>query len=266
MRFPAATSLFLVGTLTVAATARAQEPAKPLPEAPAPKQTPLPQKHESALQGTIGILERRSLFFPDLASSKGPLSTKQKFELFGGVSIAPYHLLASGIGAGISQAHNGWPGYGQEIGGYGKRFGAAMGTSATDSFFAKFLLASWLRRDPRYFVLFQGSTGRRIGYALSRIVVTRTDAGARAANWPGIISPLLAESLANSYLPGQEQTAGKTFQRYGVRIGLAGAANVAREYWPTIFRSLRISRIAPGTNPAPAPPISQPPGASRRLL
>jgi hypothetical protein len=261
MRFPASMCRYLVLTLTFSGVAWAQEQPKPLPDAPVPKQEVSPQKHENALQGTIGILGRRSLFFPDLATSKGPLSTRQKFELSADVSIAPYHVLGAGVGAGISQARNAWPGYGQEIGGYGKRFGAAMATSATDSFLGKFVLASLLRRDPRYFVLLQGGPGRHIGYALSRLVVGRTDEGARAANWPGLVSPLLAEALANSYLPGREQTTAKTFQRYGIRVGLAGAANIAKEYWPTIFRSLRIAKIAPGMNPVPSPPAS-PPGAA----
>jgi hypothetical protein len=254
MRLSAAVGRFVVLTLTFSAVAWTQEQPKPFPDAPVPKQDVSPQKHENALQGTVSILGRRSLFFPDLAASKGPLSTGQKFELSAGVSIAPYHLLGAGVGAGISQARNAWPGYGQEIGGYGKRFGAAMATSATDSFLGKFVLASLLRRDPRYFVLLRGGPVRRVGYALSRLAVDRTDEGARATNWPGLISPVLAESLANSYLPAGEQTAARTFQRYGIRLGLAGAANIAREYWPTIFRSLRIAKIAPGMNPAPSGP------------
>jgi hypothetical protein len=110
-----------------------------------------------------------------------------------------------------------------------------------------------LHRDPRYFVTLHGGPGHRIGYALSRIVVSRTDEGKNAANWAGMIAPLLAEGLANSYLPVKEQTAGRTFQRYGIRIGLNTAGNALREYWPTIFRSLRITKIAPAPNPNPAP-------------
>ena len=82
--------------------------------------------------------------------------------------------------------------------------------------------------------------------------VLRTDEGKDATNWAGILSPLLAESLANSYLPVKEQTAGRTLQRYGWRIGLNTASNALREYWPTIFRSLRITKIAPGLKPSPA--------------
>ena len=80
------------------------------------------------------------------------------------------------------------------------------------------------------------------------LLVARTDDGKDAANWAGIVGPLLAESLANSYLPVKEQTAGQTFQRFGLRIGLNTASNALREYWPTIFRSLRITKIAPGIN------------------
>jgi hypothetical protein len=102
-----------------------------------------------------------------------------------------------------------------------------------------------LHRDPRYFLTLHGGLGHRIGYALSRIVVARTDEGKNAANWAGMIAPLMAESLANSYLPVKEQTAGRTFQRYGIRIGLNTAGNALREYWPAISRNLRITKVAP---------------------
>jgi len=85
-------------------------------------------------------------------------------------------------------------------------------------------------------------------------VVTRTDDGGLGANWPGMIAPLMAEGLANTYLPVKEQTAGRTFQRYGLRIGLNTASNLLREYWPSIFRSLGISKIIPASNSSPAPP------------
>ena len=110
-------------------------------------------------------------------------------------------------------------------------------------------MPSLLHTDPRYFVLLRGGAGYRIKYAISRIVITRTDAGGRTANWPGMIGPLLAESLATSYLPANEQTTTRTFKRYGVRIGFTAASNVVKEYWPTIFRGLRIGKIAPGLSP-----------------
>jgi hypothetical protein len=248
----------------VAATAGAQQEPKPkdVPDAPAPKQENTPQKHQSTLNTTIEVLGRRSIFFPSIATSRGAISRKQKFELFVDESVAPSRFLSSSAGAGISQARNSLAGYGQETGGYGKRFGSSMATAAANNFFGTFLISSMLHRDPRYFVTLHGGTGHRIGYALSRIVVARTDDGRDAANWAGIVAPLLAESLANSYLPVKEQTAGRTFQRYGIRVGLNTASNTLREYWPSIFRNLRIAKIAPGlkSDPGATPPSR--PGAN----
>ena len=237
--------------LAFAEVGAAQQEPKPkeLPDAPAPKHDTTAQKHENPLGETFAILGRRSIFFPDLAASPGPLSKKQKFELFADESVAPSRFLSSSFSAGIDQARNSLSSYGQEWGGYGKRFGSSMASGASTNFFGMFLLPSMLHTDPRYFVVLRGGTGYRIKYAVSRIVITRRDAGGRAANWPGIIGPLLAESLAASYLPVNEQTTGQTFRRYGVRIGFTAASNVVKEYWPTIFRSLRIGKIAPGLHP-----------------
>lgn len=237
-----------------------QEPKpKDLPEAPAPKQEQAPHKRDNALQTTFQILARRSIFFPDLAASPGPLGSKQKLELFADKSIAPSRFLSSAIGAGIGQARDSLPGYGQGAGGYGKRFGSSMATGASTEFFGTFLFPSLMRRDPRYFVSLRGGPWRRIGYSVSRLVVTRTDAGTQGVNWPGMLGPLFAESLANSYLPVNEQTPGRTFRRYGVRLGFTAGANIVKEYWPNIFRNLRIEKIAPGLRPDPAPPAPRPP-------
>src|SRR5216683_1866673 len=248
--------------VAVAATAAAQQEPKPkdLPDAPAAKQESAPQKHENPFHATVEIIGQRSIFFPNIATTAGPLSAKQKFEFFANLSVAPSRFLSSAAGAGIGQAHNSLPGYGQEMGGYGKRFGSSMATAAANNFFGTFLIASLLHRDPRYFVTLHGGAGHRIGYALSRIVVSRKDDGRDAANWPGILGPLLAESLASSYLPVKEQTAGRTFQRYGIRVGLNTASNALKEYWPTIFRNLRITKIAPGSksDPAATPAATRP--------
>jgi len=234
----------------------AQQDPKPkeLPNSPAPKQERSPAKHENPLGTTVEILGRRSVFFPDLASSPGPLSSTEKLKLFADKSIAPSRFLASALGAGFSQARDALPGYGQGWSGYGKRFGALMATGASTDFFGTYLLSSLWHRDPRYFVRLHGGAWQRLGYAVSRLVVTRTDRGMQAANWPGVFGPLLAEGLANSYLPEGEQTAGHTFTRWGERLGFTAGTNILKEYWPTIFRSLRIKKIAPGLAPDSAPP------------
>jgi hypothetical protein len=236
-----------------AATAQQDPEPKELPDAPVAKQESQPRQHENFLHSTIVILSRRSIVFPEIATSPNPLDTKQKFKLFVDEGIAPFHFVTSAASSGINQARNSLPGYGQGMSGYGKRFGSSLATDTSSSFFGTFFLSSMLRRDPRYFLTMQGGFKHRVAYALSRIVVIRTDDGKLGTNWPGLIAPLLAEGLANSYLPVKEQTTGRTFQRYGWRIGLNTASNVLREYWPTIVRSSGISKIIPASNSSRAP-------------
>jgi hypothetical protein len=111
------------------------------------------------------------------------------------------------------------------------------------------LLPALLHEDPRYFVKLNGGFRARAGYALRRALVIRTDAGKETFNWPGTLGPLAAEGLANTYLPDSERTVGKTFERYGIRIGFSAANNLLKEYWPTIFKRLRIAKVAPGLQP-----------------
>jgi hypothetical protein len=184
---------FILLCITVVTTAAAQQEPKPqnLPDAPAAKPQGEAPKHQNPFNATAGVLAKRSVFFPNIATGVGPLRPKQKFELFADESVAPSRFLSSAAGAGISQARNSLAGYGQEGSGYGKRFGSSMATAASNNFFGTFLISSVMHSDPRYFVTLHGGTGYRIGYALSRIVVARKDDGRNAANWAGMVGHCL---------------------------------------------------------------------------
>jgi hypothetical protein len=136
-----------------------------------------------------------------------------------------------------------------------------MASGSSSHFFGTFLLPAVLHEDPRYFVKLNGGFRVRAGHALRRAVVIRTDGGKEAFNWPGTLGPLAAEGLANTYLPDSERTAAKTFERYGIRIAFSAGNNLLKEYWPTIFKRLRIGKVAPGLGPdttQPAPPGATP--------
>jgi hypothetical protein len=223
-----------------------------LPDSPAPKQDQDMSAHKeqkNIWQSPIGLVTRKSYFYPELAATKGPLSSTQKFELFLDKSISPPQILSSAAGAGISEARGTFAGYGQGGEGFGKRFGASMASGASSHFFGTFLLPAILHDDPRYFVRLNGGFKLRAAHALRRMFVIPTDAGNEHFNWPGTLGPMAAEGLANTYLPESERTVRKTFERYGVRVGFGAVNNLLKEYWPTIFKNLRIAKVAPGLQP-----------------
>ena len=252
------TQLILAGALALlmGQTATAQQKAElaALPDTPAPKQDAGPavkkdKQDRSVFHESLGLITRRSFVYPELARTPGPLRPVQKFELFLDKSVSPPQILGSATFAAISQAWNSLPGYGQGADGYGKRFGSSMASGASSNFFGTFLIPAVLRDDPRFFVKVNGGFWAKVGYAVGRSVVIRTDSGGRAFNFPGTLGPMAAEGLANTYLPDSERTASKTFQRYGIRIGFGAANNVAKEFWPSIFKTLGLAKVAPGLKP-----------------
>jgi hypothetical protein len=228
--------------LLACSAASANDQPAALPDAPsvaaADDQTPQAQPPKSVEAPQDHVLKKRSFFFPDLATSRAPLSPGQKFSLFARNSVSPAAIVGSAFGAGIGQATNSPSGYGQGGEGYGKRFGADMATNASSNFFGTFMIASIARQDPRYFVHGDGTFGERLGHAVSRVVVAPNDRGGYGLNWGGVFGPLAGETLANTYQPVHEQTGERTLTRYATRMATNAGINVLKEFWPDIFKHL----------------------------
>jgi hypothetical protein len=214
----------------------AQVPESPLLPSPSAQLTDRPEDAKKRFD--YKLLIRRSKMFPDLAASDRPLSAKQKLQLSVSDNLSLAAVGGASFSAGLSQARDSLDGYSQGAEGYGKRFGAAMATSSSTQFFGTLLFATALGQDPRFFVRENLSLRQSLRYGLRRVVVTRTDQGEEALNTSGLIGPLAAQGLANTYLPDEERTAAQTFQPYGTYLALRTGVNLAKQYWPTIFKSL----------------------------
>jgi hypothetical protein len=166
-----------------------------------------------------------------------PLTPGQKFEHFARASVNPYFLLGGAAAAGISQAADTNPGYGQGGEGYAKRFGAAMADQASSNFFGTFLYPTIFHQDPRYFRKGPegGTGGQRLGYAITRVFVTRNDSGKSAFNISRVLGSLTSATLSNVYYSTHEQTGAKTAERFGLNLAGQAGFNVVREFLPNIF-------------------------------
>ena len=214
------------------------------PDSPQPKQdvTPEPSGHS---KGFIGYVTSRSIVFPDIATNPLPLSPGGKFKIFVNQAISPAYVLGSGVSAAVNQANNSPGSTGQGWEAYGTRVGYSLARASSTSFFGTFVFASMLRQDPRFFPESHPSFFRAIKYSAVRIVVTRNDKGKDVFNSSGLLGPLAAEALSNSYLPRSEQTGARTMERYGSDLAWRFAANIFKEYWPTIFRDMHLQKVMP---------------------
>jgi hypothetical protein len=168
-----------------------------------------------------------------------PLTPHDKFVLSLHGAADPYNLLVAGTNAGIEQATDIFPGYGQGAEGYGKRFGASLADQASNSLFKNFAFPVLLREDPRYFREGQGTFSRRFGYAISRVVVTKRDSGARSVNFSRLLGSLASSAIANTYYPTSDRGAGSTFTRVGIAFGTDAALNVISEFGPDFAHKIR---------------------------
>lgn len=167
-----------------------------------------------------------------------PLSARDKFVHFARNAISPLTFLGAAGAAGISQATNSDPAFGQGGRAYLRRFGAAVADSESRRFFADFVFPAVFHEDPRYFRKAQGGGGVRMGYALTRVLVTRRDSGARSFNFSEVLGTLASAGLSNAYLRERERTGAKTMQRAAVSFGVDAGFNLLREFLPDIFRKL----------------------------
>lgn len=243
--FSAAIVLGCAGAVPAQQPASGQDHPDARPDAP----SATPRADSSGKQephpAFYNVLAKRSIFFPDIADTPRALTPKEKFELFLSDSIAPNQVFTSVVGSAIAQADNSPAGWGQGWDAYGKRFGSSMARGASSEFFGTFLLASVLRQDPRFFPEANPTFGSSIKYSLSRVVITRNDAGTNEGNWSGLLGPLMAEGLANVYWPDQDRNAGQTLQRYGLDLALRAGGNMLRNYWPVFQKRLRHSNSHP---------------------
>jgi hypothetical protein len=248
----------LATILAITPTLLAQQPAgaatSPLPDSPSAQQPAAPTGTAATF---IGYATNKSILFPDIATSSGPMTDGQKFKLFVNQSISPPYILIAAMSAAFNQAINVPEGYGQGWDAYASRFGANMARASSNSFFGTFVFASILHQDPRFFPQGHPSFWGSVKYSAERVVLTRNDAGSDEFDTSGILAPVAAEALANVYLPDSERTVGKTAKRFGIDLAWQFGGNMFKNYWPTLFRTMGLNRLK--VIPTPETPVEHPP-------
>ncbi len=258
--------------MTCATVAHAQEAALPAPQAPATAQSqsrvpgppsqvvvntptgtcikPPPDVNWTDYQGpfakVVGIfgnkLELKSVRSPHYKPGTllCTLTVKDKFRLFVRTSVAPATFFTAAFNAGISQAEDDDPSYGQGAAGYGKRFGASLAGQSSGEFFKDFLYPTIFFEDPRYYRLGQGSFGRRFSHALGHTVLAYREDGTTIFNFSESLGTISGVVLANTYHPDNRRGFGPAAERFSYSVGSDAGFDVLREFWPEIVRTFKL--------------------------
>ena len=185
-------------------------------------------------------------FYTSYIWDAAPLNTKQKFSLAAHDTFDPIVFAGVSLTAGVEQAKNTFPGYGQAGTGYAKRWGARFVDGRSSDILSRAVFPSLFHQDPRYFYQGSGSNWSRIGHAVSYAFIARSDNGRAMPNYSYFLGNLCSSALANLYYPASSRGANLVFTNFAV--GLAGRVgqNLVREF---LFK--RLTKHVPGNGKPP---------------
>lgn len=205
--------LATAGVVVLLPLAKGQSPANP------------PGSSSTGASSPIGVTPAQS----DLTYTRPPQKTKLKnyfFDAFG-----PYPIVGAAGAAGISQAYNAPPEWGQGAAGYGRRFGSDFGIAAVSTT-TRYALAEAFREDTLYYRCECKGVFPRLSHALiSTLTARRGDDGHRVFSFPSLVAPYAGTMTAvYAWYPSRfDAMDGLRMGNYNL-LGMA-AENLAMEFF-----------------------------------
>ena len=217
----------LLAVLLLAGAAGAQAPdAQQNPDSQLP-----PEEHILGVVPNYNTVETPSAY-------PGPLAVKEKFKLAAEDAFDPFSWVVTGLYAAAEQWNLQDREFGQGMEGYGQRYGALFADQAISSYLSEAMVPALLHEDPRFFRSGTGSFWKRAGYAMSRVLVTRTDAGTWRFNNSEIAGNMLAAALGDLYHAPSDRGAGEVMERFSLSVVSDAGFNVLKEFWPDMRHKL----------------------------
>ncbi|MGB7136332.1 MAG: carboxypeptidase regulatory-like domain-containing protein, partial [Acidobacteriaceae bacterium] len=183
--------------------------------------------HIEESQRVLGIVPN---FYSSFDWNAPPLNAKQKFKLAIRSEIDPITFAGAAFIAAGEQSRKIYPGYGQEAGGFGKRFAAQYMNDFDSRMIGSALLPSLFHQDPRYFYKGTGTIRSRALYAIESAFICRGDNGKAEFDFSHIGGDLAAGTLSNLYYPEANEGVSLVFVNTAIEIGGMAGTNLIREF------------------------------------
>ncbi len=186
------------------------------------------QIHIEEKQRLLGVIPN---FYVTYDANAVPLAPRQKFQLASRLLVDPVSFGITGAVAGVEQANDTFPAFGQGAGGFGKRYGAAYADFAIGTMLSAALLPVALHQDPRYFYKGEGTVRERSYHAIKQSVVCKGDDRHWQFCASRIFGDLGAAGISNLYYPAADRNgAGLTFRNAAIGIGGNAVGNLVQEF------------------------------------
>jgi hypothetical protein len=203
-----------------------------------PPQAPVPRLEQ--MKNLIKTQVRRAIDgkpYPALQNWQ-PLTEREKFDYFLRSTYASRTFVNAGVDviANRVKGHDRNPEYETGLMGLGQHYGIELATDETDVFFKHFFFPAILRQDPRYFRNPELPFFKRALYSMSRVIITRTDAGGETFNSSSILGAAASRVLGDLYVPGQRQGLHPLIGCVSYNLVRDAGMNLVHEFWPDFRR------------------------------
>jgi hypothetical protein len=224
------------GYLASSSVDSAESPADPFDPQTTPPPSPQPPnartKHSAHLGMTIA---------PNEIAEPMPVGDK----IVGGIKDSVSLFSATGwiLSAGYSHATNGSPNYGTDKGAFGQRLGAAAVRDISEDIFADCIFAPVFHEDPRYYIMGRGNNFfKRVAYAATRAIVTRTDGGHTTPNFALLAGNAAGSALTVTYYPALNTSFTEVAKTFGGSVGGNAIGFIATEFIADALQYLHLKK------------------------
>jgi hypothetical protein len=174
---------------------------------------------------------------PPLSShAKVVLGLKESFTLFSAVGWT--------ASAGFSQLTNGSPNYGTDSGAFGERLGATSLRLISQNIIGNAFFAPLFHEDPRYYKMGDGhNIVRRVFYAATRTIITKSDDGRSQPNFSLLSGHLAGAALTNTYYPSINRGFKETAETFGNSIGGSAVGFAVTEFLDDVLQFAHLQKL-----------------------
>ncbi len=149
-------------------------------------------------------------------------------------------LFFAGFIAADSFLSKSTPEFHQGAAGFARYYWHSVADQSVENYFVELIVPAMTHEDSRYYALGKEGGGfwKRTGYSLSRVVVTKKDAGGATFNISEIAGSAAAVTVSNFYYPSVERTAANGVRSWGLDITYDAVTFMFHEFWPDISHAV----------------------------
>jgi hypothetical protein len=225
-----------MGQGTQPQSATAPEAAQTPDQQPHPQPGPAPSTNAGKGTASPAIADQSSTVGDPASSS--PLNVKGKLRYFAIETFRPGIYPVAAFYDGLTMANppkayppewrQGFPAFARNYGDFMASWAAVQG--------GKFVAASMLHEDPRYFTSTTRNFLARVANAVRYVVIDRSDSGHPRLAVANVAGAFAGGFVANAYLPDPYANASHGFRRSAFALTGFATSNLADEFHPEIHK------------------------------